>query len=425
VNYVGRMPPSSSTTDVKRRAGWLPQDQDALEAWLAGHRERVEAKRERALHPAVREFGDLIERDPVLRMYAERMIAEVPQSKSYTKRHVESVDQLLRLIDEVLTVAPEFGDQSVTIPLGAILDWTTGTEAGFAFYRDSRVNAMLKKILTVWCDFLSSPESLYVLNDSNTGWTSEAARRAIGIEQYRHDPADPHWGFTSWNDFFTRRFHEDARPIADPDDDSVIVSACESTPYSIKNDVQRRDCFWLKSQPYSLEDMLANDESVDQFVGGSVYQAFLSATNYHRWHAPVAGTIVRAFVKDGTYYSEADSEGSAAVEPTNSQGYLAHVATRAIILIEADDPAIGLVAFVPVGMVEVSSCVIAPEITPGHHVGKGDELGHFQFGGSTHCLVFRPGAVADFSLGALPQPGNPQAPLVLVRSKLATAATTA
>ena len=418
------MTPPPPAADVKRRAGWLPDNQDALEAWLTGHRERVEAKGERELHPVVQEFADLIDHDPVLRMYAERMIAQVPSGKAYTKRHLESVDQLLRLIDEVLTMAPEFGDDSVTIPLGAILDWTTGTEAGFAFYRDPRVNGMLKKILTVWCDFLSSPDSLYVLNDSDTGWTSEAARRAIGIEQYWHDAADPHWGFTSWNDFFTRRFHAAARPVADPDDDSVIVSACESTPYAIKADVQRRDRFWLKSQPYSLDDMLANDESAGLFIGGTVYQAFLSATNYHRWHAPVAGTIVRAFVQDGTYYSEADSEGPAAVEPMNSQGYLAHVATRAIILIEADNPAIGLVAVVPVGMVEVSSCVIAPEITPGHHVAKGDEIGHFQFGGSTHCLVFRPGVIADFSLAALPQPENPEAPLVLVRSKLATATTT-
>ncbi|MCU1671372.1 MAG: hypothetical protein JWP40_4299 [Blastococcus sp.] len=413
----------SRATDVKRRAGWLPADQDALEAWLTGHRERVEAKGDRELHPVVREFQELLEREPVLRMYAERMVAEVPRNKPYTKRHLESVEQLLRLIDEVLTMAPEFGDQNVTTPLGAILDWTTGTDAGFAFYRDPRVNTMLKKILTVWCDFLSSPASLYVLNDSESGWTSEAARRAIGIEQYRHDPTDPHWGFTSWNDFFTRRFQEGFRPVASPDDDSVIVSACESTPYSIKTDVQRHDQFWLKSQPYSLADMLANDESAGQFVGGTVFQAFLSATNYHRWHSPVAGTIVRAFVQEGTYYSEADSEGPDAVEPTNSQGYLAHVATRAVIIIEADNPAIGLVAFVPVGMVEVSSCLIAPEITPGHHVAKGDELGHFQFGGSTHCLVFRPGVIADFSLGALPQPENPDAPLVLVRSKLATATT--
>ena len=205
----------------------------------------------------------------------------------------------------------------------------------------------------------------------------------------------------------------------------MIVSACESTPYRISTDVQREDQFWVKSQPYSLRDLLADDESVEQFVGGSVYQAFLSATNYHRWHAPVAGTIVRAFVQGGTYYSEADSEGAAAVEPQDSQSYLAHVATRAVILIEADDPVIGLVAFVPVGMSDVSSCVIASSVTPGSHVAKGDEIGYFQFGGSSHCLVFRPGAIADFTLQAIPQPGDTQAPLVLVRSKLATAATTA
>lgn len=264
-----------------------------------------------------------------------------------------------------------------------------------------------------------------MLNDSPSGWTSEAARRAIGIEQYEHDPQDEHWGFGSWNDFFTRRFKDGARPVASPHDDGVIVSACEATPYSITTDVQRQDRFWIKSQPYSLQDMLANDESVDQFVGGTVYQAFLSATNYHRWHSPVAGTIVRAFVQEGTYYSEADSEGTDAVEPTNSQSYLAHVATRAVILIEADNPAIGLVAFVPVGMSDVSSCLIQSNVSPGYHVAKGEELGHFQFGGSTHCLIFRPDTIADFTLDALPQRHDPNAPLLLVRSKLATANTTA
>jgi len=407
--------------DVRRRAGWLPDGQDSLEAWLAGHRERVETKGEHVvLHPVLAEFRDLLHREPVLRMYVERMIEEVPRSKAYSKRHLESVDQLLRLINEVLTMAPEFGDQAVTLPLGAILDWTMGTTAGFAAYRDPRINAMIKKILAVWCEFLSSSDSRYVLNESATGWKSEAARRAVGIEQYQHDPDDEYWGFGSWNDYFPRRFKEGRRPVDAPDDDKVIVSACESTPYSIKTDVQRKDRFWIKSQPYSLEDMLAHDESVDQFVGGTVYQAFLSATDYHRWHSPVAGTIVRAFVQEGTYYSEADSEGADAVEPQNSQGYLAHVAARAIILIQADDPVIGLVAFVPVGMSEVSSCVVDASMTPGHHVAKGDELGYFQFGGSTHCLVFRPGVIADFSLGALPQLHDPGAPLVRVRSRLAT-----
>jgi hypothetical protein len=104
-----------------------------------------------------------------------------------------------------------------------------------------------------------------------------------------------------------------------------------------------------------------------------------------------------------------------------SLSYLAHVAARAIILIEADDPVIGLMAFVAVGMLEVSSCMIDSKLSPGYHLDKGEELGYFQYGGSTYCLVFRPGAVDEFALEAIPQPHDPQAPLMLVRSKLATA----
>jgi phosphatidylserine decarboxylase len=412
--------------DVRRTAGWLPAEQEDLEAWLTGHRERVKARgADVALHPVLTEFQELIDSDPVVHMYLSRMIAEVPHTRSYHKRHLHDVDQLLRLINEVLTMAPEFGDNLVMTPLGAILDWTMGTSAGFAAYRDPRINTILRRILAAWCAFLDSPDSLYVLNDSPSGWKCAAAQRAVGIEQFQYDPADEHWGFSCWNDFFTRRFKDGRRPVASPDDDKVIVNACESTPYRIATGVKRLDHFWIKRQPYSLQDMLANDDSVEHFLGGTVYQAFLSATNYHRWHSPVGGRIVRAIIQPGTYYSEADSEGSEAVNPPISQAYLAHVAVRAIILIEANDPVIGLMAFIAIGMSDVSSCKIHDHVAPGYHVEKGEELGYFQFGGSTYCLVFRPGVISDFAVAALPQPHNPDAPLMLLCSKLATAATTA
>jgi phosphatidylserine decarboxylase len=51
--------------DVRRRAGWLPEDQDDLESWLDGHRERVEARGEHVpLHPMLTEFQELIDTDP-------------------------------------------------------------------------------------------------------------------------------------------------------------------------------------------------------------------------------------------------------------------------------------------------------------------------------------------------------------------------
>ena len=184
------------------------------------------------------------------------------------------------------------------------------------------------------------------------------------------------------------------------------MSACESQPFAIQTGVKETDSFWIKSQPYSLGQML-NGNFVEKFVGGTVYQAFLSATKYHRWHSPVSGTIVKVERVPGTYYAEARSEGFDDAGPNNSQGYITHVATRSLIFIEADDPAIGLMCLIPVGMAEVSSCVVVGKtgrpLRKGQHVQKGDQVGYFQFGGSTHCLVFRPGVVLNFERQAIPK----------------------
>ncbi len=406
-----------------RHAKWIPRNQDLLEEWLEGLTNRIEVKKDEiALHPVIGEFHELIERDPIVRMYLTGMITQVPKGRKYRKNHLKSVDQTLMLINEVLTYAPEYNSSElVGCPLNAVVDWCMGTPAGFAAFRNDAVNAMFKKILTVWCDFLSSEKSLYVLNDTPNGWKCPAARKAMSIDEYQYNPNDRYWGFTSWNEFFTRRFKEGERPVDEPDNDKVIVSACESTPYKIRAHVKKEDTFWLKSQPYSLQDMLSSPELVDQFVDGTVYQAFLSPFNYHRWHSPITGTVRKAFVKEGTYYSETEAEGEDPAGPDDSQGYITQVATRALIFIESDDPVIGLMCVMPVGMAEISSCVIHPAIKPGHRVKKGDELGFFQYGGSTHCLIFRPGVIRDFSLEAIPEPYNPNAPLVLLGRRVATA----
>jgi phosphatidylserine decarboxylase len=164
----------------------------------------------------------------------------------------------------------------------------------------------------------------------------------------------------------------------------------------VARDVKRTDRFWIKAQPYSLRHMLANDPLAEQFVGGTIYQAFLSALSYHRWHIPVSGTIVKSYVQDGSYYAAARSEGWDPASPNDSQGYITEVATRAIVFIQADNPKIGLMCFMAVGMAEVSTCQTTALV--GQHLNKGDQLGMFHFGGSTHCLMFRPGVRVDFNL---------------------------
>ncbi len=146
---------------------------------------------------------------------------------------------------------------------------------------------------------------------------------------------------------------------------------------------------------------MLDGHNVDYYLGGTVYQAYLSAENYHRWHSPIDGKIVEVRNIKGTYYSEAASEGFDPAGPNNSQAYLAQVAARALIFIDSGDKKLGTVCVMPIGMAEVSSCLITVKV--GQKVKKGEQIGYFQFGGSTHCVLFQKGAIANFTLPAIPQ----------------------
>ena len=148
------------------------------------------------LHPVIEEFRELIDSDPIVRMYLTQMIEQVPHAKRYTRRHLENVDQMLRLINEVIGRAPEYNETGlVGVPLNAVLDWCMGTPAGFAAFRHEPINAMFRRILKAWCEFLSSPASLYVLNDSPRGWKCAAARKSTRIEEFQYKPREKYWGF--------------------------------------------------------------------------------------------------------------------------------------------------------------------------------------------------------------------------------------
>lgn len=166
--------------------------------------------------------------------------------------------------------------------------------------------------------------------------------------------------------------------------------------------VPLKNKFWIKGQPYSLLDLLHNDPWTSKFEGGTIYQAFLSALSYHRWNSPVSGKIVKAYHINGSYYGEALSQGfenpngAAPVAANDSQAFLTSTAIRAVIFIQADNPKIGLMCFVAVGMGDVSNNEITVRI--GQHVKKGEQLGMFHFGGSTHVLLFQPTVDLDFNL---------------------------
>jgi phosphatidylserine decarboxylase len=222
------------------------------------------------------------------------------------------------------------------------------------------------------------------------------------------------------------------RPVAYPDNPNVVVSAAESTPFYIQTDVQLRDTFWVKNKDsrsnYSLVDMLGDRGLAQLFEGGTVYQAFLSADSYHNWHAPVDGQWHPEHQPrpiPGTYYSEPLMWGfdpdTGAVEPDPgadelSQSYISAVAQRGVGVIQPTNPKLGLVGVVMIGMAEVSSI----EFDKIDSFRKGDTIGRFHFGGSTHCLIFQKGVSVKFTEHAIPSPDvKHPGPRVPVNSSLA------
>jgi phosphatidylserine decarboxylase len=422
---------------------WMPADHNLRQEWLSDIIDHADSSRP-ALQPVLQEFQELIETNTRVYQLIEGMFKDVPrkyQSDPTGQPEIRGYHRFLRVLNHLLTTAPSWTEKShrvglVGLPINALLDLPMGTPSGYAAFLDPEINIMIKKVLNAWGDNLRSPASSSVLNDSPNGWFGETSYRDLTAvakvgptaaenlefhQMYQCNPSAPHYGFKSWDDFFTRLWRDGMRPVAEPDNDKVITNACEAQPYRVAYDVNNRDKFWMKNQPYSVIDMLGHDPLAAQFVGGTVYQAFLSALSYHRWHAPVSGKVVKAYVVDGTYYSEPLFEGVGDPSPhaqdinpegeVISQAYITSTATRALIFIEADGPCIGLMAFIGVGMVEVSTCEITVE--EGQHIKKGDQIGMFHFGGSTHCLMFRKGV----NISGFPEPDLGEN--VPVRSQLA------
>ena len=407
-----------------RGVRWLPSDPDVHRSWIANLMEEAAECRE-PLHPVIASFEAFIEGDAEAYMLFHQMFEHASTKAPYANEaageaQVRDYKTMLRLFDILLTKAPEYNRSGVVgTPFNAILDRAMGTSAGFAAFMNDKVNHHLRAMLNAWGSFLGSPDSRAVLNeDPRKGWFgTDAMEDMAGFdEEFVCDPAAAHKGFRSWDDFFTRRFRPGVRPVASPEDDNVIANPCESAPYRIASGIALRDRFWIKGQRYSLEHMLAGDSFTPEFVGGTAYQAYLSALSYHRWHAPVSGTVVKAHLQPGTYYSETLAEADDPSAPKESQGYLAEMAARGMIFIQADNPAIGLLCFLPVGMGDVSSCEI--KVIEGQHVTKGDEIGTFHFGGSTQCLLFRPGVSLEFDTHG--QEPSLKASSIPVRSRIAT-----
>lgn len=402
-------------TDALQMGFWVPNRIWATAKFLIPLRKELEEKRKlgtlKALIPEMVAFKHWVTSHSVYRMWVNTMIEEANEyvHNASLKDKIEIIidgdalyiggyDQFFELLNEIITTSPSFNNTvMVGTPMNGLLAVSMATKSGLALFHDTTFNQEFKKVLNTWNTFLKSSDSLDKLDitqpEKPGSWISEAAKKAGVWHEMKHDPKAPGYGFNSWNSFFIREFIKGARPFHGTENDICI--GCETTPWKYENNVSYETGFWVKDMPYSLLDLFGGrKELADRFTGGQIYQGFLSATHYHRWNAPLDGKLVRSWVEPGTYFAQSPSqkEGESTWQGTDSQPYLGHVATRAVFIFE--HPVCGYIAMICIGMVEVSTCVILPEFLVDEGaapvtITKGQGIGNFEFGGSTHMMIFQ------------------------------------
>ncbi|EDR16170.1 uncharacterized protein LACBIDRAFT_192443 [Laccaria bicolor S238N-H82] len=445
------MAPSREVTAFTRYGGWIPSDDRVYRHFHTRLADSARKKRGTFVqhNPAVQALADAINKPgpggqtpSLMRTLFDNIFLQAAKEYNFVK--IKSFDELLYALDHVIVKPPEFEvvkddngnpvGEPVGVPIYLLLDIPSNTAAAYDLFRLPAFNKAMKTLLDYWGAYLSNPASgsNSSLNTGEKGWFSPAGMAKLSsqgrippgpngfVQTYvsPNDDPDKGFGYESWDAFFVREFQKGARPYYIPDNPklaaTLIHSACESTVLRIETRVKLHDQFWLKGQPYSLYNILdANPgpsgvKRAEKFTKGTIYQAFLSPQDFHRWHAPVDGKIVDGYVLDGSYYAVIPDAGADIGDPDlvpgdprggliRSQPFLTLSATRAVIFIEADNPLIGLICFVGLGMCEVSTCEISQKVKNKERVKVGDELGMFHFGGSSHVLIFNNNAAITFA----------------------------
>jgi phosphatidylserine decarboxylase len=113
-----------------------------------------------------------------------------------------------------------------------------------------------------------------------------AALYRINIEEAAEPVPD---GYASLNAFFTRTLKPGSRPIEG--DNAAICSPADGFIQNLGL-IRASELLQAKGLSYSLTQLLGNDsDAASRYEGGAFLTIYLAPHNYHRVHAPLAGTV--------------------------------------------------------------------------------------------------------------------------------------
>jgi phosphatidylserine decarboxylase len=102
--------------------------------------------------------------------------------------------------------------------------------------------------------------------------------------------------FTSLHDCFIRELKDGARPIDRAAD--IVVSPCDAIVGACGT-IAGTELYQAKGFPYTLQDLLCDPDLVEAHRNGRYVTLRLTASMYHRFHAPHDGRLARAIYVSG------------------------------------------------------------------------------------------------------------------------------
>lgn len=218
------------------------------------------------------------------------------------------------------------------------------------------------------------------------GWRMNraASRERIDrfINVYGLDPSEFESApedFRNFNEFFSRRLKPEARPIEASSETAVFPA---DGRHLCIPDLSLNPGLFVKGQMFDVFELVGDRELARPFADGALLLSRLCPVDYHRFHFPASGIPGPSRLINGPLYS---------VNPIALSQNIRILATnrRSCCILETER--FGRVLLLEVGATCVGS--IRQTYSPDHPVGKGDEKGFFQFGGSSTITLFQRGAI--------------------------------
>lgn len=197
----------------------------------------------------------------------------------------------------------------------------------------------------------------------------------ITMDDYLPEKQDTESPYSSFNQFFIRKFKEGKRNFVQGPDELAAFSEARYFGYrSVSDD----ESIPVKGAYLKPKQLISNSKWEDTFNDGPLLLARLCPVDYHRFHYPDDGVILDDYRVEGLLHS---------VNPValKSKQDILITNERHVTIIETKN--FGKLAYIEVGAICVGKIVQSQKLVKGDSFKRGQEKGYFLFGGSTVIVV--------------------------------------